>query len=114
MRKLKLSDFELAELKAGRQVTLTALIKPAPSMLGEPYRFTNGKATGNWYSGQGLMTCSHKCPFGKDGDEHTANDIPVQVKKVWCDLTDTSKPVHWKTNPWRFYCIVKKVKVKVA
>lgn len=108
-RKLKLTHFELSELKTGREITLTAIITPAPSMLSAPYQWQGeeGKSA-NWHSGHGLMSCSHKCPFGKDGDEHTASGIPVQVKEIWCDLTDTSKPVHWKDNPWRFYAIIKK------
>ena len=103
---MKLSEFEASELKAGRLVTVTMPVTPAPAMLKEPYQF---KAGPTWYSGAGLMSSVHKCPFGSEGDELSINGMGVTVVKIWCDLKIGNKPLDWKNNPWHFYAQLKAV-----
>ena len=109
-KKLRISEAQLSELKAGKSINVTKTISPAPSMLTRPYQWNTEKP--NWYSGQGLMSCSHKCHWGTKGDRHTAGNMEVEVVKVWADLKDPNRPVHWKNNPWMFYATLKLVQLR--
>ena len=105
--KTKLSDVQLRSLEAGDLVIVSALITPAPSMLSEPY--LAGRDPRQWFSGSGLMSCSHKCQFGCAQDQFEVGSITVQVVEVWAALLDKSRNVHWKENPWHFFAKIRKV-----